>query len=38
MKEIKEMVTKVKEDDEAYIPIVSNRSLDLEAGANLSYD
>ena len=37
MEKIKEMVTKVKEDDEAYIPIVRNQSLNLEAEANLSY-
>ena len=30
-------VTNVKEFDEAYIPIVRNRSLDLEVGANLTY-
>ena len=33
-----EMVTNVKEYDEVHIPIVRNWSLDLEAGANLSYD
>ena len=38
MKENKEMVTNIMEDDEAYIPIVRNQSLDLEAGDNLSYD
>ena len=32
-----EMVTNVKEYDEAHIPIVRNRSLDLEDGANLTY-
>ena len=38
MKEIKEIMTNIKEDDKAYIPIVRNRLLDMEAGANLSYD
>ena len=37
MKENKEMVTKGKKVDEAYVPIVRNRLLSLEAGANLSY-
>ena len=37
MKENKEMVTKVKGKEEAYVPIVRNRSLSLIAGANLSY-
>ena len=32
-----EMVTNVKEYDEAHIPIVSNQSLDLEDGANMTY-
>ena len=32
-----EMVTNVKEYDEAHIPIVRNWSLDLEDGANLTY-
>ena len=32
-----EMVTNVMEIDEVYIPIVRNRSLDLEVGANISY-
>ena len=32
----KEIVTNVKEDGEVYIPIVKNRSLNLEVGANYS--
>jgi len=32
-----EMVTNVKEYDEAHIPIVRNRLPDLEDGANLTY-
>ena len=37
MKGKSEMVTNVKEFDEAYIPIVRNRLLDLEVGPNLTY-
>ena len=32
-----EMVTNVKEFDEAYIPIVRNQLLDMKVGANLTY-
>ena len=32
----KEIVTNVKEVGEVYIPIVKNRSLNLEVGANYS--
>ena len=36
MEDQKEIVTNVKEDDEVYIPIVKNRLLNLEVGANYS--